>query len=217
MIPINKDKFGNCYGPQVVTPLGRIMYPQLATPNQFKKYTANLLIEKTEKNKVDVEKDLLELANACLVEMYGSEANIPDSLPSMPVVDGDEADEEGKLNETTKGYWILRLSSKQALTSATCVDANTQPYDPANLVGGMWVRAVVNPMAFKYSSVSFGVVWQLAQLQFVKDDGVRLRGSVPQGTLLTPIAVDDAPTVGMGALASAAAAPTKKSGLRALA
>lgn len=218
-IKISKDKNGNCYGPQVITPIGRAMYVNLATPNTYKKYTCNLVLEKTEENKEYLIKEVLSVAKEVLEAMYGV-GNVPEELPSSPLMDGDEPNENGVIVESTKGCWILRMSSNEPLIGGACVDNNAKPYDAAKIAPGNFIRAVVTPMAFKMSSVSFGLVWKLAQVQFLKDDGVRLRGNVPTGNLLTPLSMEEVPTTGLGTVSAAeitGQAAAKKSGLTSLA
>lgn len=218
-IKIGTDKYGNCYGPQVVTPVGRVMYVNLATPSMFNdkaKYSINLLLEKTEENKKVLLEEVLPLSTAALTAFYKSEAAIPEVMPSMPFIDGDQPDAEGKLNEAQKGCWVFRAASGEPLAEAAVLDYDCKPYDPAKILGGMFCKLVMHPMAFKYSKQSFGLVWKLDQVQYIGDDGVRLKGAVPVGNLLTPTTKISVPTAGLAPVSASTAPAGERKGLSSL-
>lgn len=155
-----------------LSPIGRISYPHLFTPNEYPKgkftYSVTLLIPKTDPGIAKM-KALAEAA---------AKAKFPAGVPfkfQSPFIDGD-TERDLKKNPECAGCYCIKFS-----TNATngrkpgVIGPDNQPLDPSKLYAGSYGR--VSYVAFGYDNESKGVSFALNNFQWVRD-GERLGAAV---------------------------------------
>lgn len=190
----NKDKyyanqFGNVFGQMVGTPVGRLVFCNLKTPNakyQPPKYGTTILFDK----KDPATKAALNIMLKQCVEMqtYAEEKEVDCSFDIDPLQDGDDT----KVSKYQGFAGSLYIAAKNK-DQPEFVDSKNKPVSADLLVPGVKVRAVVTPMIY-----SDGFTWKLHVVQFVEDDGVRFYGGPDPKSVLTAldeVAVEDEPSV----------------------
>jgi len=170
-----ENRFGNVFGPMVVTPVGRATFCNLAQPNQkFQpaKYSVTILFDKTD----DKLKDQLNLMiGACkeLIAFKYKGGKIP-IFSTPPIQDGSEKSYQG-----FEGCYFITAKSNKI---PEVIDQKRKPLDPAQILPGMKIRCVVAPILFDK-----GVAWSLSCVQFVEDDSIRFYGGPDPKSLLDDV------------------------------
>jgi hypothetical protein len=169
-----KNKFGNVFGEQVVTPVGRAIYTYLKEPNRtFKpeKYGLTILFDKKTTPKDELNKLIIackEVANGGASFTYG------------PLRNGDDPTEKtGKPRADFVGNWYIQAKSSQRPFVVQSKNGANVDVDPDIIVPGVLVRAVVQVILF-----DSGFAYGLKVVQFIKDDGKRFMvGADPRDLL----------------------------------
>lgn len=166
----------------ILTPYGRLSFPDLAEPRAFEggepKFGAALLFPKAEnigKKRPDDEPfspwndaskhDLSEIEKI-LEEVIASKwpKQVPKKL-RRPLKDGDDETWDGYA-----GHLFIRSSSKRP---PKLIDTRKRPVTGQEIeqvfYPGCWVRAVINPFTYDKAG-NVGVSFGLQALQFVRDD-----------------------------------------------
>lgn len=167
----------------IVTPYGRLSFPSLAKPRQFKKdddakYGAAILFPKAEKvgdnresgapvspwkdaSKHDIS-HLQGVIDEFIENTYGKK--VPAKL-KRPFKDGDDEKWEGY-----EGHTFIRTTSARP---PKLIDERKQEVTGEDIeklfYPGCWVRAIVNPFAYNTAG-NVGVSFGLQALQFVRHD-----------------------------------------------
>lgn len=130
---------------KVMTPTGRLSFPNLFEVDQYGKYRITLLIPKTEN--ID---NLKQLANATALERWPVGTTRPPAM-NLPIKDGDtDLMQDGTLRcdkyPEMKGHWVISAMSKQ---KPGVVDQVPQAIiDPGEVYAGCYVRATVTCFAY---------------------------------------------------------------------
>ena len=195
------NRYGNVYGTMTALPIGRATFVHLAEPNakyQPAKYGVHVLFPKNEEAVKKGLNTIIEMCKAIAEQKYGKK--VP-AFTYGPVRDGDEQKYQG-----FAGCWYIKASSKQRVE---IVDTQRKGLDPALIVPGVKIRAVVTPILF-----DSGFSYQLNMVQFVADDGVRYYGGTDPKSLLSALDVDAAPEEPTASEAADKALGTVKAGKR---
>jgi hypothetical protein len=166
-----KDKYGNIHGPEVITPILRCMYVNLAKPSEYIKdkpqWGCLLVWDKTESPDWA---PIIGVAKS-VIEQHPKKKNFQaDSF----IKDGDERiDDEGRVKKDFAGRYYVSLSSSKPIV---VLDRSRNLMDPASILGGMLIRARARVIASTPSG-SFKVSLKPTAIQLVQDDGVRYGGS----------------------------------------
>lgn len=132
-----------------------------------KKYSASIIVSKSDKEQVKVIKDAIEAAKEMGKSKWGGQ--IPKKL-KLPLRDGDEERED---DEAYAGSYFFTASSK---TKPGIIDlAKKEITDPEELYSGCYARVSLNFYPFN-SNGSKGVACGLNNIQKLKD-GEHLGGS----------------------------------------
>lgn len=166
-----QDNYGNIHGPEIATPVCRCMYVNLAEPSEYTpgkpSWGLTLIWDKTDE---ETTKQWLAL-----------EGKILDVIADHPKAskfdwksflrNGDEkTKDDGTIRAEYAGKYFVVLSSSKELA---VVDRNKKPIDPAQIEGGMFVRASAKIVASTPSG-TFKISFKPLAIQFVNDDGVRI-------------------------------------------
>lgn len=184
------DRFGNFYGPQLSTPVGRIVYPALKNARadtrdpiegqgpRPDRWQATVLLDKKNKEvkkwiaSIEEEGQAMLTAFNKAAKARGEKLKI--SCDSV-VIDGDEflAAKAGRAekNPFYAGHWVIQadLPASNGKTAPESFNAKLKPIDGDTIVGGMLCSLAVALCIFKS-----GPKFRLQGVQLVKDDGVRL-------------------------------------------
>lgn len=142
----------------------RLSFLRVFQPNKDGKYTATVLIPKTDKKNYEAACKAVEAAKAAGAAKYG--AAWP-KRPKVTLYDGDDVQPSGKAwGPECEGHWVLRTSSK---SQPDVVDRRCQPIINASEVySGIFANIDVN--FYPYSSDnSVGVSCGLNNIQKVRD------------------------------------------------
>lgn len=158
---------------RVVTPYGRVSYPNLDEPREYEegdaKFQITLLFPK--ENQIDklspwddyAKHDLStmrQIAKIMTAEAY------PNGLPKkfkMPFLDGDDAEWDGY-----EGNWYIRFNSKKRPGAVSVSQKAIDLVDVSNtFYPGSWARVIANPYCYdkKQKGFNFG----LRHVQFICD------------------------------------------------
>ena len=142
-----------------------------------KKYSASLIIPKTDTKTVDALNKAIELAKEAGKDKWGGK--IPVNL-KMPLRNGDKDRPD---DEAYKGCWFVTASSK---TKPGIVDKAVKPIlDETEVYSGCYGNVNINFYAFKVSGSS-GIACGLNHIQKTKD-GEALGGRGKAEDVFTPI------------------------------
>jgi len=177
------NKFGNCFGPMIGTPIARLQFVNLVNPNakfQPSKYGCTLLFDKSDPSvKVGLNKMIVVFNE---MKLFAESKGIDTSGFTVgPVQDGDQPKTVAYAGY--KGHWFI--SPKNALRPEY-IDSKQNPIDPALLAPGVLVRGVVSPILYKE-----GCSYKLSVVQLIKDDGTRLGSGQDPKSLLTAMGEDE--------------------------
>ena len=151
---------------RINTPKARASYPHVFKATQFQgdgdpKYSLTMLVPKAEKEFMG---KLRVLQDAAIKELYPK--NPPVNFERWGVADGDAPDDDGNVDETTAGQWIIKASNK---SKPMAVDASGgQILDELEIYGGCYVRASINAKAYG-TNAKGGVTFELNVVQKVGD------------------------------------------------
>ena len=155
---------------QVVTGVVRLSYlnvfkPRAAAEGQDEKYSACLLIPKTDKETVRAIRAACEAARLGSAALYGGK--VPEKL-KLPIHDGDgEMPNGGEYGPECKGMYVINASSKQ---QPGLVDKRLNPIlDSTELYSGAWGRVDVNFYAYNVNG-NRGIACGLNNIQKIRDD-----------------------------------------------
>lgn len=155
---------------QVITEPVRLSYlsvfkPRAMQEGQEPKFSACLLIPKTDKKTIKRIKDACEAARMASASVFGGK--VPDKL-KLPIHDGDgEMPNGGEYPTEAKGMYVLNCSSKQ---QPGLVDRQLNPIiDETVLYSGCWGRVDLNFFAYNTSG-NKGIGAGLNNIQKVRDD-----------------------------------------------
>jgi hypothetical protein len=157
-------------GTQVVTNPVRLSFLNVFKPRTMgdgaePKYTACLLIPKTDKETLKDIKDACEAARLASGAMFGGK--VPERL-KLPLHDGDgEMPNGGSYGDECKGMWVLNASSKQqpGIVDRRCNDI----LDQSELYSGCWGRVALNFFAYSTGG-NKGIGAGLNHIQKIRDD-----------------------------------------------
>lgn len=156
----HKNKWGNIFGHDMQTPLGRLIYPHLRQRSQLnKKFQICLLFDKKNKDVIAG----LKLMKAAGMELIKEAGKAGKTYQNAPVRNGDDKDKE----EFHGKYFIQATNPDLPLL----VDVDNNPISAEDFQSGMICRAVVSPRF--YPANGAGISWQFTALRKVKDDGIR--------------------------------------------
>ena len=134
---------------QVVTGVVRLSYlnlfkPRALSEGQEPKYSACLLIPKSDKETIRKIKEACEAARLSSAAVFNGK--VPEKL-KLPLHDGDgEMPNGGEYGEEAHGMYVLNCSSK---TAPQVVDRHVQPIiDPTEVYSGCWGRVDLNFFAY---------------------------------------------------------------------
>ena len=155
---------------QVITGPVRLSFlnvfkPRALQEGQEPKYSACLLIPKTDKETLKAIKDACEAARLASGSLFNGK--VPDKL-KLPLHDGDgEMPNGGDYGDECKGMWVLNCSSKQqpGLVDRRCQDI----IDQSELYSGCWGHVDLNFYAYNTSG-NKGIGAGLNNIQKVRDD-----------------------------------------------
>ena len=142
----------------------RLSFLRVFQPNNDGKYTATVLIPKTDKKNYEAACKAAEAAKAAGAAKFG--AKWP-KRPKVTLYDGDDVQPSGKeWGPECAGHWVLRTSSK---TQPDVVDRRCQPIlNASEVYSGMFANIDVN--FFPYSGeTATGVACGLNNIQKVRD------------------------------------------------
>lgn len=175
---------------QVITNPVRLSYlnvfkPRAAADGQPEKYSACILIPKTDKATYKAVQAACEAARAGSAAIFGGK--VPASLKT-PVHDGDgQMPNGGDYGPECKGMWVLNASSKQ---QPGLVDRNCQPImDSTELYSGVWANVDLNFYAYNQNG-NRGIACGLNNIQKVRDDEA-LGGRARPQDVFKPLEDDD--------------------------
>lgn len=215
-----ENQYGCIYfDKQLVTPVGRVNFLNIATPGaKFKKYSATLYMDKNSVN--EQQQAFQEVTNACgeILQAKFGDAQAQVKYPTFR--DGDSG--KSAEVEAAHGNWcIIGNNTKQP----DVFDSEGNDFDKSQLQSGMTCRFVVKP-----GVNDDGIFYQLEGIQVIADDGTRFRagpnprhiaGTVPGGLVAgggqagvasTPVATPAAPATPAPSPATAAATPAAPNG-----
>lgn len=199
-------EFGQVYGERLLTPIVRMVWPQLVTPKAGKvteknpnpplKYQITFMLDKD----AGTTKAFLAEAKKMTDEMLVifNEKRKTGKLADIGVLrDGDDTDYyKADKYPYYKNQWLIAATNKDRILT---VGPKKETLDPSAFIGGMLVRGVVVPMI-----TPTGLSWRCEMVQLAKDDGTRIGATRPEaGSLLEEINSDEAPFEG-GTLIAAA-------------
>lgn len=155
---------------QVITGPVRLSFlnvfkPRALQDGQDPKYSACLLIPKTDKETLKAIKDACDAARLASAALFGGK--VPDKL-KLPLHDGDgEMPNGGDYGDECKGMWVLNCSSKQqpGLVDRRC----NEILDQSELYSGCWGRVDLNFFAYNTGG-NKGIGAGLNNIQKVRDD-----------------------------------------------
>ncbi len=154
---------------QIITGVVRLSYlnvfkPRAMQDGQDPKYSACLLIPKSDKATVKAIKDACEAARLASAATFGGK--VPDKL-RLPIHDGDgEMPNGGDYGPEAKGMYVLNCSSRQ---QPGLVDRQLTPIlDQTVLYSGCWGRVDLNFFAYNTSG-NKGIGAGLNNIQKVRD------------------------------------------------
>lgn len=160
----------NIKATQVVTGVIRLSYlhafqPHAMQEGQEPKYSACLLIPKTDTTTLKAIKAAIEAAKQASANLFGGK--VPAGLKS-PVHDGDgEMPNGGEYGPECKGMYVINASSKQK--PGIVNRNNVEIIDSTELYSGCWARVDVNFYAYNTSG-NRGIACGLNNIQKIRDD-----------------------------------------------
>ncbi len=198
---INNDKFGNLYGEQVPTPIGRLDWPSLEKPQEdtrppvegqvrVPKYRATVLLDKKDPKAVawveerEAEGQLMVKQMNKSIKARGDKTFV--AVENF-VLDGDEyiaaRPERAEKMPYVAGHYMVMADHKDA---PQLFDKSGEiTFDYEAFKRGIKARIVVTLAMFKS-----GPKFKLAGVQFVKDDGISFGSTVRSAKSLLG-AIDD--------------------------
>lgn len=160
-----QNKFGNIFGEQMLTPMGRADYCFLNEPNDhFKpaKYSVNILFKKGETDKADLNK-MIAKCGELAKQKYGDKKT---GFKYGPIRDGDAENDKGKAPHP--GYYYIKATSATKVPTIQSKGGRNVDIEAATILPGNLIICMVQPIMF-----DDGFSWGLRGVQFVKDDGVK--------------------------------------------
>ena len=152
---------------QMTTGTARLSYPQLWEAKSFKggkpKFSATLLIPKTDKKTLDRIKSCVEAAKA-----DGKDKSWKGSIPKdldLPLHDGDADFNAGKKGEECKGHFYL--NAKSEMKPVVLDEKGDEMLRQADVYAGCYVKAAIN--FFPYNNAGKGVGVGLNAIKKVKE------------------------------------------------
>lgn len=183
------DKFSNVYGSMLVTPVGRAAWTFLDRKNTFNatpKYSLTILFDKSDETVCNGLDMMIAHYNELLTFKFGANVEQQAAVLEIPAIqDGD--DPKTSKYQGFPGSYFLKANNAQ---QPEVYDAKKLKLDPATILPGMLVRAVVTPMV-----CSKGAAYKLLRVQFVRDDGTRFHGGQDPSSLLDAIGEEGSPPV----------------------
>jgi hypothetical protein len=177
------NKFSNVFSPLMGTPMARIQYVNLVNANVRyapAKFGCVLLFDKSDPAvKAALNKMIISFNE---MKLFAESKGIDCSGFTVGAVQDGDSDRHVKY-QGYKGHWFI--SPKNALRPEY-IDSKQNPIDPALLVPGVLVRAVVGQVLYKE-----GCSYKLSVVQLVRDDGTRLIGGTDPKSLLTAMGEDE--------------------------
>ena len=180
---------------QVVTGAVRLSYlnvfqPRAAQEGQDAKYSACILLPKSDKETLKAIKAACEAARLGSAKLFGK---VPEKL-KLPIHDGDgEMPNGGEYGPECKGMWVINASSKQ---QPGLVDRRCQPIvNSTELYSGVWAYVDVNFYAYNTNG-NKGIACGLNNIQKVRDDEA-LGGRARAQDVFKPIEDDDDEDLGL--------------------
>ena len=170
--------YGHVYGESLPTPLGRFCWVYLTKPKDAPpplegqqqgppRYEITVLLDKG--SSADFITSLKAMTDEMLALFNkGRSANLGECKLFGKNGDGDEADLEKY--PYYKNCWVLTGRNAKA---PKVVGPDRKPIDPKEVIGGHLGKVVITPLI-----TAHGISYKLEAVQFVKDDGVRIGGSV---------------------------------------
>ena len=155
----------------VVTGLVRLSYLNVFSPRKIEgqegegKYTACILIPKSDKTTLNAIKSACDAARMSSAALFGGK--VPERL-KLPLHDGDgEMPNGGEYGPECKGMYVLNASARQqpGLGDRRC----NRIIDQTQLYSGCWARVDLNFFAYKAQG-NQGIGAGLNNIQKVKDD-----------------------------------------------
>lgn len=156
---------------KVMTGLVRLSYPHLATARESSdggkpKYSATLLIPKSDKATITLIRNAIEEAATVYREKNGQQSLPP--KPKTTLHDGDGEREDGtEFAEECKGCYVITCSTTQ---QPLCIDRKCKEVldIEETFYPGCYVRAQLNFKGYDYNGKK-GITAYLNAVQFVKD------------------------------------------------
>lgn len=200
--PFFVDKFDNYYGNYILTPTARAAWCYLDKPSTFgpnPKYSITLLFDPSDALVANGLAAIEAMYAEMLHEKYGP--NVP-ALEIPCIKDGDDS----KFSKYQGFAGMLHLTAKNA-RQPEVFDRMKKKVEPASILAGMKVRAVITPML-----CTKGAAYKLERVQFVSDDGVRFFSGADPTSLLDAIG-DDNPATFASVNGASAELPSEKAPL----
>lgn len=175
-------QYGMVFGPDVVVPLGRLAWPYLVTPREgmedangnkgAPRYEVTLILPKNDPKVIafhDIVADMVDEMVTLFNDKRPAKIAIDDIFK-----DGDKFDSEKY--PYYQGSHVLVARNTEVPETKDITKNSVGKYTPKNaseFVGGLLCVAIVAPLI-----TSYGVSYKLKTIISVRDDGIRIGGSV---------------------------------------
>lgn len=177
----NGVPYSGIYGKDTITPIGRLAFVHLATPQgqgARAAYSVNLLVDKKNEQYIKELKEIQQMCKLMAMDFWGARAE--DMLKKIKrpfFINGDEPSSTGKVYDGYPGHWIIQARNKEpkGVTKGFKVLGSKMAEE---LEAGMFARLGVTP----YLNAD-GYSYKLRAVRFEGDDGVRF-GGAPDPALL---------------------------------
>lgn len=174
-------EFKHVYGDQVVTPIGRLVYPSLIVPKKFKgkdggekqnsapRYEGTILLAKDGGAQLQAFIDQVDAMTTEMLEIFNKGRSMKFSDLEI-LKDGDiQYEKDPEKYDFYKGMWVI--PARNAKKPET-ID-KTGDIDASIFEGGMKVKGLLTPMI-----TAHGVSYRLDTLKYIGDDGQRFGGGI---------------------------------------
>ena len=158
----------------IITPEFRGSYVTLVKPRAISdepdaelKYSINILLPKDSPETKAFIKKLEGAFAASMTEKLGKPIPFA-NCRHYPIHDGDKADDDGNVDEITKGCWVIYASNKRK-PGAIDMKGN-KLFSEDDLYSGAWYRASLSTWAWTNPKFGKGVSINLDNVLKVKDD-----------------------------------------------
>lgn len=149
-----------------------LVKPRAIEEGKEAKYSINCVLKKKDPETIKLIKKLEAAFNASMIATFGKAIPFT-SCKHYPIRDGDKPNEDGDVDDLTKGCWVIYASSK---FKPGVIDQRGQKlFSEEDLYSGAIYRAALTTWAWKHATGGKGVSINLDNVMKMKD-GTRIGG-----------------------------------------